>query len=351
MGNNEYEIEPGQEFTIDLFRPEDAEGVRYLFLLVYGENHPIETYLQPERLIEENASGRIMSSVARTSKGEIIGHTALFHSAPYDRICECGAGVVHPSYRGGKGIFTRLVAHAQAVAAKRYGVEAVYGEPVCNHLFSQKMVTGLGWSTRAVEVDLMPAEAYEKERSAAGRVTCLFAFRTLEPGPHTVYLPMTYEEILRFIYNDLDDEREFVLSAEHDSPDNASADIRVQVFDFAKVARMAVYEAGKDFESAFDEVESGLRAKGIKVIQVWLKLSWPRIGWVVDRLRERGFFLGGIFPRWFDVDGLLMQKIFDQPNWEGIQLYSDRAKEILSMVKEDWEKTQRQVSTAFDFRK
>jgi hypothetical protein len=78
--------------------------------------------------------------------------------------------------------------------------------------------------------------------------------------------------------------------------------------------------------------------KGVVVLQVWLKLSWPWIGHAVNILRKRGFFLGGILPRWFDVDGMLMQKIIGQPNWEGIQLHSDRAKKILEIVKADWQR-------------
>jgi hypothetical protein len=45
------------------------------------------------------------------------------------------------------------------------------------------------------------------------------------------------------------------------------------------------------------------------VIQVWLKFSSPWNGKVVDILRRKGYFLGGSLPRWFDEDGLLMQKV------------------------------------------
>jgi len=32
-----------------------------------------------------------------------------------------------------------------------------------------------------------------------------------------------------------------------------------------------------------------------------------------------------------------MQKVIGEPNWDGIQLYFDRAKKILEMVRADWE--------------
>jgi len=331
-----YFIEPGQSFEVDLFRPGDADGVAHLFQTVYGDDYPIQKFLQPEILIEENAAGQTISSVARTPKGNIIGHNALFHSAPYDRIYESGAGVVLPSYRGTAGIFTKLVAHGQGIAAEKFGVEVIYGESVGNHLYTQKMTANAGWITQAIEVDLMPAEAYEKEKSASGRVAALLDFKTLKPKPHTVYLPEIYDEILQFIYNGLGDERDFGLT-QNELPAQMKTEINIQVFDFAKVARLAIYNAGADFEKTFRKQERPLLKAGMMVIQVWLSLSWPWINRIIDVLRAQGYFLGGVLPRWFDVDGLLMQKIIGRPNWEGIQLYSDRAKKILETIMKDWE--------------
>jgi len=333
---DEYFIEPGQSFEIDLFRPEDAEGVARLFRTVYGEGYPIQKFIRPELLIEENAAGRTISSVARTPKGDIIGHNALFNSAPYTGIYESGAGLVLPGYRGTAGIFTQMIAHGQNVAAKGFGVELIYGEPVCNHLISQKGTARLGWITRAIEVDLMPAEAYQKDQSASGRVTTLLNFITLKPKPHTVYLPAVYGETMRFLYSDLDDSRDITLS-DQDLPAFKTTMVKTQVFDFARVARMAIMETGADFERAFDEHEKTALDKGTVVIQAWLKLSCPWSGRAAGALRKRGYFLGGVLPRWFNEDGMLMQKIIGQPNWEGIQLYSERAKRILELVKADWQ--------------
>jgi hypothetical protein len=140
---------------------------------------------------------------------------------------------------------------------------------------------------------------------------------------------------MRFIYSGLDDNRDFILS-QGELPSSIKTEIKTQVFNFAKVARLAVHEAGADFEAVLEREERSVLGKGAVVLQVWLKLSWSWISRVVDALRERGYFLGGILPRWFDVDGMLMQKIIGEPNWEGIQLYSDRAKKLLEIIKEDW---------------
>jgi hypothetical protein len=335
----EHDIEPGQEWEIVRFRPADAEGVARLFRSVYGEGYPVRTYVEPQLLIEANAASRIISSVAKTARGDIVGHNALFNSAPHPGTYESGAGVVHAAYRGGKGIFTRMELHSLERAATMPDVEAVFGEPVCNHPFSQKLTFKAGFVSRALEVDLMPAAAYEKEASAHGRVAAFLDFKTFRPKPHTVYLPGVYEDAFRFFYENLDDERAFRLS-EASIPAGTVSDIHPQVFDFAAVARVAIHSIGADFSVAMDTLEKTLQERGVLVIQLWLKLDCQWVGAAIEHLQPRGYFLGGALPRWFGTDGMLMQKIQKRPDWEGIGTYTDRAACILEIVRADWERRQ-----------
>jgi hypothetical protein len=333
---HDLDIEPGQEWKVDLFRPEDAKGVVKLFLSVYGKGYPVKTYIDPELLIRENAAGRIISSVARTLKGDIVGHCALFCSAPYEEIREGGAGVVHAGYRGGHGIFTRLVVHGIEISAKRFGIEAVFGEPVCNHIFSQKTMNSIGgFITQTLEVDLMPSSAYETEKSATGRVSALLDFKILQPKPHRVHIPPVYQQPLTFLYSGLEDRRE-ISEAGEKAPSGSSTRIQVDYFDFAQVSRMAVWEPGADFETVFEAEEKKALDKGAVVLQIWLNLAYPWIDAAVQVLRRKGYFLGGLLPRWFDHDGLLMQKIMKRPDWESMQIHFDRAKRIRDLVHEDW---------------
>ena len=105
------------------------------------------------------------------------------------------------------------------------------------------------------------------------------------------------------------------------------------------MARLAVKQAGRDFDPTLSGLERDLAAQGVTVIQVWLNLAWPWVGKVVDRLRARGYFLGGLLPRWFDSDGLLMQKIGARPGWEEMQIYFERAQKIAALARADWEET------------
>jgi hypothetical protein len=96
---------------------------------------------------------------------------------------------------------------------------------------------------------------------------------------------------------------------------------------------------GHDLADYLANLENQALGQNVVVIQIWLKLSYPWSGAAVDILRSKGYFFGGVLPRWFDEDGLLMQKLVCEPDFDGIQLYSDEAKEILSIVKADWTRT------------
>lgn len=331
-------IEPGQTWEVDLFRPEDAEGVARLFLQIYGKGYPIKTFVEPVLLIEENQARRTISIVARTPRGDIVGHNAIFNSAPFPGLYESGAGVVHPEYRGGAGIFAQMNAHGLELGKNRFKIAGLFGESVCNHVFSQRMCAGLGAVNMAVEMDLMPAAAYAQEGSARGRVSALLDYIHIQSKPQKVFIPQVYGEALNFIYGGLTDGRT-KRPSEAPIPADGITELETQVFDFAQVARLAVREAGRDFEQILADLERDLEARGVVVIQIWLNLAWPWVGAVVDCLRRRGYFLGGLLPRWFDSDGLLMQKTTACPGWEDMQIYFERAQKIAALARADWEET------------
>ncbi|MCE5334669.1 MAG: hypothetical protein LLG06_08745 [Desulfobacteraceae bacterium] len=88
------------KWVIDLFRPSDAPGVARLFRSYYGEGYPIKAYTTPEKLIEENEAGRIISVVARTPDDDIVAHIAFYRIAPLGGLYEAGANLVRSEYWG-----------------------------------------------------------------------------------------------------------------------------------------------------------------------------------------------------------------------------------------------------------
>lgn len=327
------------QYTVDLFRPADAHGIVRLFEAVYGNDYPIRLYYDPERLTRANHTGECRSVVARTSDGQIVGAHNLVRSAPCESTYEWAAGLVLKEYRSLR-ITDRIVEYLMSELVPRLGIEEVFGEPACIHLHIQKMSVRMGFVETALELSLMPESAYSKEKSASGRVATLLQFRCFKPKPHTVFLPRAYEDELRFLYSALDDKRTLVPVEEH-GPEAVCSELSLQVFDFAQVARIAIHHAGEDLESRLAEIERDALSRNVVVLQTWLKLDTPAVASAVHTLRARGYSMGGILPRWFDTDGLLMQKIRCSPDFQSIALYSDRARDILRIVAQDWERSSR----------
>ena len=341
MNNAHDEATPSvqEPFEVGSFRPEDAEGIVRLFRAVYGEHYPIRLFYDPAAIIAANRDGRYYSIVARTASGKVIGASHLYPSAPCGSLYESGVGLVLKEYRN-SGASTRMLRHVyEEFVPRKENVEEVFGEAVCNHPFMQKAIAPSRFVATAIEVALMPAEAYTREKSAAGRVATLVAFRCYRPKPHRIFLPVAYEETLRRIYGRLDDARDLAVSAEG-IPAGTATRAEVDNFEFARVARIAVHEIGRDFPDCLAGLEARGREKKAVVFQVWVNLTTPWVGEAVELLRKKGYFFGGALPRWFDGDGLLMQKLLCPPDFAGIVLESDFAKELLKVIQEDWQRVQ-----------
>lgn len=332
-------IASGQAVEFDFLRPGDAEGVAALFHAVYGENYPHQLYYDPKGLSAENAAGRTISSVARTAKGDIVGHTALFQIAPFPGLYESGAGLVLPSYRHGVGIFKRIIAHSFEVVPKQFPIEAIFGDVILNHPYTQRTSLRQKSIPMGVQVDLIPVAPYVKEGSASGRVASLVTINIYRPHPHKVHTPAAYHEILADLYRGLNDQRELVASSQAAAPGSASR-MESQYYGFAQVARVLVFGVGEDFGQRFEAEENAALGKGAIVLQAWLDLSEPCVGAAVDWLRGRGYFLGGLVPRWFGSDALFLQKLLHKPHWEGIVMELERGKQLLAHVRGDWEASQ-----------
>ncbi|HPX11028.1 MAG TPA: hypothetical protein PKW20_02010 [Syntrophales bacterium] len=265
----------GEPFVVDAFRPEDAEGIARLFRAVYGEHYPIRLFYDPAALTEANRDGRYYSIVARTGRGEVIGVTHLYPSSPYPSLYEFGVGLVLKEYRNA-GVNTRLTVYLfDEFIPRRPHIEEIFGEAVCNHPYTQRAIEPFRFIETGIEVALMPAEAYAREKSAPGRVATVCGFRCFQPKPHRVYLPAAYETFLRRIYGRLDDRRDLAVSGDP-LPPGRSTRAEMTVFDFAKVARIAVRESGADLGTCLDRRETEAREKGVMVFRPGA--TWPSPG-------------------------------------------------------------------------
>jgi hypothetical protein len=322
----EDEIPEGRSFVVQPAGPEDAEGTAKLFHIIYGENYPVDVYYDPDGLRREQAAENVRSMVARLDTGHIVGHLALYRaSAPFAGLLECGLGMVHPLYRGTFILFHLFEAFMNG-PAKAPNVPAVFGEAIADKLHTQHLAALYGMRESAIELEVMPG-------TGQGRVSCLFQHLENDKPRHRLHVPTKYASQLDFILNGTNLQRNLTPA---DGTLTGTTKARVDHFASAQVLRASVIRPGRDFTTWAEAAEARAKDMGCRVLQWFVNLGRADVEQVVDVLHSRGAFLGGLVPRWFDTDALLMQKLEDEPDWDRIQLFSAKARTLLGLLRQDF---------------
>lgn len=323
------DIEPGQDIEIDLFRPSDALGISLAYLAIYGDSFPLNHVYDPEEVLRRNATDDQYTIVARTPKGEIVGLVGLFRHAPNPEVYEVGQLMILKSYRNSH-IAVDITKKALGETPKRLGVQVLFGEAVCNHRVSQRLALQQGMVPTGLELECMPAGAYKNEGGVASNVSLALMFLVREKSVCSVCLPHEYAACIQSLYAGLGLVREYMQGR----PLNGKTDNQDFVLADSKLVRLTVKQAGTDFIGIIEKAESTFGINGL--MQVYLNLGDPGVAEAVTILRRRGYFFGGLLPCWFGSDGMIMQKVPRPPDWDALQLYGRKTKDILEYVRSDY---------------
>jgi predicted GNAT family N-acyltransferase len=318
-------ISPGQKFTVKDFDPDDAKGIASLYYAVYGDTFPVDQVYDPEQIILANSKRDAHHIVGRTESGEIVGLYALFRNAPGKDIMEVGSWIVHPAYRN-TTLAMRLARSVHEKPPEQLGLNAIYGQSVCDQLVTQKMVAKYKSVPCALEVEAMPARPSQTEETSAGRISLLDGFLIIRDVAHAVHLPAAYADTLRRLYLNLGASRQFV----DDSEPGPRTSCSVQFMDKASLVKMTIDAPGLDVAERLAGLETDY--PGGHVAQIVIPLWRPGVSLAVDAARKAGYFLGGLLPLWADRDALLLQKLRSAPEYSRILLYSQEAKTLLQEI-------------------
>jgi hypothetical protein len=336
LKREEHQVPSSQEFKVSSLMPEDAWGVARIFYTIYGDRYTVDTNYIPDRLIEENGKKNILSVTARTSSGDIIGYGALYRSsAPYEGAYEIGQYMVLPHYRKTLAIL-RIQNHLLDTTAPAHGISVIFGEPVCHHIITQKYMLLAGFHETAIEVGLMPASVYDYKDFPGERISTLLTFKTFREKRHVIHIPGVNRDALAFVLDGMNLDRE-LREGNPAVPPAAETVLTHEFFESAQVARAHISSTGSGFEETVKNFEARASEKVAMVMQFCLNLGDEASGYAVKILRSRGYFLGGLLPRWFDTDGLLLQKVLHMPSMASIKLVSDRSRGMLELIRKDRE--------------
>ncbi len=325
------------EFEVRPMQPREAIEVSKCFYKAYGYSFAYRQIYYPDRIVELNEKGEILSVVAVTRDGEIIGHCALLRWDSSSNVAELGFAVVKPEFRW-QGCLTRLTEYLIA-KAKSENTRALYVVAATNHTYSQQAIHRFGFNDCGLLVGFGPATLSFKglTETLPQRETYLICFRymtKLELFP--IYAPEHHKEIIRKLYINIGVEPDFeapsVPGPRFSGPHSRLNTVHYGPTGFGWID---VEEYGSD---VLLEVKARLKElclQHIEVIQLYCSLEDPLTYYMTREFEQLGFFFVGIKPSSSLGDSLILQYFNNVAiNYDRIKLTSSLGRELCFLYQE-----------------
>lgn len=283
----------------------------------YGYTHPSDDIYYPDRLQELNRAGRLVSVVASTDAGEVVGHYALELgglgqvAAGRCLVAETGMAVVHPAHQG-RGLMERMreCLESEALAL---GLHGLFSQPVTSHSFSQQVNEKFGGHACALSLAFISQDL--RFRSLAHdhlgqRESCLLYFKPLaSPDSRLIYAPVHHREMLLETYRECG----IPVTIAEDTP-FATGESRVSAHYLAALdlGMIRIETVGADIATSLRTARNELcRQAGARVLYLTVRLNRPGAVEACAAAEHLGFFYGGLAPYFDDADDVLRLQYVD----------------------------------------
>ncbi len=327
-------VHPNAPITIREFTEGDEEGVATLIYKNYGHSYIKDLFYYPQKILEFH--GKKFYSVVAETNGRIIGHFA-FILVLESTIAEIGIVVVDPLFKG-RGIMNRML-KLVLEKAEEIGLDAVFGEAIMYHTFSQKSNLHYDFSESALMLGKTPLDITIENTELTKvrkRGAVLVGYHFFHTYKKSLYLPKIYRDQIEQTYlnagipfskkkKKIDKIPEHVfLTYQFDPPTN--------------IATIRVDRYGKDFKHKFLLLVSQLRAKHCDMIYADISLeSIPQINKVVKIMNKKGFFYSGIMFLYHEKEDYLRLQLkhSDRVGSKNYVCYSDFCKRLSKYILKD----------------
>jgi anti-sigma regulatory factor (Ser/Thr protein kinase)/N-acetylglutamate synthase-like GNAT family acetyltransferase len=296
------------------FESGDEESISRLIYNNYTCSYYKSLFYYPKQIRNLNEKGEITSIVAQTKEGEIVGHFALVR-IPDSNIAEIGVAVVHPEYKG-RGIMNALLGRVQQ-RAKEMGLDAIFGEALMLHPFSQRANLHHGFGESALLLGIVPNTVSLTDPNAVRtqkRTAVLVGYKILNKREtRAIFVPEAYKNLVETIYanNHLKIE---TAKMKKRPPLNL---ISYELSEYTQTATLFIDRICSDFTHTVRHYLHLLYKKHVDMIYADINLmQCNRVDEAVKILKEEGFvFSGVLFFRKGSDDYLRLQ----MPNSDNVE--------------------------------
>lgn len=323
-------------YEVRLMQPRDAVEISRGAYKSHGYTFFDDRIYYPEKVVEMNSTGELVSAVAVTADNKFMGHVAMLCPKPGLKIAEMSFAFVNPEYRS-QGCLTRLTEFILDVARQK-GLKGNYTFSVANHPYSQKTILKYGFKDCGIQLGGSPATWTFKgiESDATQRISIVLAFKyTALPSPLTLYLPARHADIIKKLYAGIGAKNEYK------KPDMdfacftaESSVIEARVYTSEATATIAVISYGSNIIKEIKALLWELCVKQIASIAIALNMEDALTYFIAPELEKLNFFFSGILPASEVGDALLFQYVNNIAiDYDKIVAHSDDAREILDYIK------------------
>jgi anti-sigma regulatory factor (Ser/Thr protein kinase) len=299
---------PPQHYEIRPMRPEEAIQVARIFWLTYGYSYRNDNFYRPEGIIRLVGSGKVVSIVAVTESGEVVGHIGLMRPEPLP-MGEVGLLVINPAHRG-RGLMESLIVTftSKVMEMNLLGVSM---NIVTSHAISQRKGILKGGKSCSVILAASPPRLFKSlaaEESLPQRESYLHAFFYCSaPPPVTAHVPSRHREMIARIYENLSQK----CTPGDPAPAVSQGEYRI---DFNKALLKGIIRVitadERQWSEIFRAAEDLSEYAGAEVVYLDLPLAQPASALLCELAEQAEFFFSGVMPREArDGDILRLQRL------------------------------------------
>ncbi|WP_028585026.1 GNAT family N-acetyltransferase [Desulfogranum mediterraneum] len=315
-------------------KPEDITGISRLFHKSYGYSYVNDVVYYPERLEKKIASGELISAVALSDSGQVVGHISLAQPFEGAQITEWGMAICDPLFRG-QGVMSRLI-EAIMEQANRSAYHGVFSHSVTNHGFTQKICKVHGFSDVALLVGYAGSELSFKKihNTLPQRETTIINFKPLKPGGEAeLFSAEKHQEMIAALYGGIGI-RVSWRTAETSAGNKTRTELTDTVIPALNIAEVVLGQVGSEAREQLIAVTRKLCIAGVDLIYLFIDLEDARAVSLIEELEQSGYFFGGIFPCYHHQHTLVMQYVNNlQFDYELMVAHTPLAQELKEYVR------------------
>lgn len=320
-----------ESFTVRKATTADVPGIIDLVYNTYRYSYAKEAFYNDRSLTQMIEDKRILSLVAVTESGKVIGHNAVLLDS--DLLGEAGMAMVDPAYRKSKA-FILLAINTKRALAKEYPNLLVYAKCVTSHERSQAFVSSFTPCLLQLSVYKHASFVGIDESGVNKRESLIYSISNSTSGfdKKCLFVP---KEHLQFINLIMDDAKLNIELKPFSETELSGKETKFHVNHqpSRQYLLLEIEQVGDDFGNRIRQETILARQKGAITIGLFLPTNVPAAHDLDTVLAREGYFFSGIKPTASGVWVVVYTNLLYQPfDFDKLKFFDVKSKMLSDYV-------------------